>query len=112
MEILWAQGQATADEVRAALGDDSHDSTVRTLLRVLKSKGYLKITRRQPAVFKPSVPRSDVQQSAARSMLNRFFNGAADQLILRLLEDEHLTADRLEELRVQFTSKGRKGNRK
>src|SRR5262245_3785398 len=112
MEILWTRGQATADEVRESLADDPHDSTVRTLLRVLKEKGYVKIAGRQPAVYEPTVPQADVQQSAARNLLNRFFNGSADQLVLRLLEDEQLTAEQLSQLRKQFSSQRRKGGRK
>src|SRR5688572_18012660 len=112
MEILWTRGQATAEEVRAALADDPHDSTVRTLLRVLKEKGYARITGRQPAVYEPAVPRADVQQSAARRLLDRFFGGSADELVMRLLEDEHLSAEQLEQLKKQFASQRRKGGRK
>ena len=112
MEILWSRGRATAEEVRAALADEPHDSTVRTLLRVLKEKGYVKIAGRQPAVYEPMVPQADVQQSAARSLLNRFFGGSADELVLRLLEDEHLTAEQLSQLRKQFSLQRRKGGRK
>jgi BlaI family transcriptional regulator, penicillinase repressor len=112
MDILWNRGQATADEVRADLADDPHDSTVRTLLRVLKEKGYARITGRQPAVYEPAVPRSDVQQTAARNLLDRFFGGSADQLVMRLLEDEHLSADQLQQLKKQFASQRRKGGRK
>jgi predicted transcriptional regulator len=112
MEILWTRGRATAEEVRTALADEPHDSTVRTLLRVLKEKGYVKIAGRQPAVYEPTVPQADVQQSAARSLLNRFFGGSADELVLRLLEDEQLTAEQLNQLRKQFSSQRRKGGRK
>jgi predicted transcriptional regulator len=112
MEILWRRDRATAEEVRAELTDEPHDSTVRTLLRVLKEKGYVKIAGRQPAVYEPTVPQSDVQQSAARSLLNRFFGGSADALVLRLLEDEQLTAEQLSQLRKQFASQRRKGGRR
>jgi len=117
MEILWSLGAATAEQVRAELPDEPHDSTVRTLLRVLKEKNYVRVTGRQPAVFVPAVPRSDVQQSAARSLLDRFFGGSADQLVQRLLEDEQLTAAQLEDLRKRYTStrprpERRKGDRK
>jgi predicted transcriptional regulator len=112
MEVLWSRGRATADEVRAALDDEPHDSTVRTLLRVLKEKGYVKVVGRQPAVYQPGVPRRKVQQSAARSLLKRFFGGSADQLVLRLLEDEQLTTEQLGQLRKRFTSERRKGEPK
>ena len=39
MAILWDLKEATADEVRHGLSGKPHDSTVRTLLRILKAKG-------------------------------------------------------------------------
>ena len=35
MDVLWRLGPATAEQVREALPDRPHDSTVRTLLRVI-----------------------------------------------------------------------------
>ncbi len=40
MEVLWNLGSATAEQVREQLPDQPHDSTVRTLLRVLVEKGF------------------------------------------------------------------------
>src|SRR5262252_2776033 len=107
MEILWDRGEATAEEVRQQLPDEPHDSTVRTLLRVLKGKGYVRIRGRQPAVYVPIVPRDEVQHKATRRLVERFFGGSADALVLRLLEDEHLTPAQLEQLKKQYASKRR-----
>ena len=41
MGVLWSHGDATAEQVREWLPDRPHDSTVRTLLRVLETKGYV-----------------------------------------------------------------------
>ena len=111
MEILWTLGQATAEEVRSRLPDEPHDSTVRTLLRVLKDKGYVRIHGRQPASYLPIVARQEAQHKATRRLVERFFGGSTDALVLRLLEDEHLTPEQLEQLKKQFTSKRRKGGR-
>src|SRR6476661_4314888 len=96
MEILWLQGEATAETVRQSLPDEPHDSTVRTLLRVLKAKGYVRIRGRQPAIYVPIVPRHEVQHTATRRLVEQFFGGSANALVLRLLEDEHLTPGQLE----------------
>src|SRR5436190_1918396 len=69
MEILWSRGRATAEEVRTALTDEPHDSTVRTLLRVLKEKGYVKIAGRQPAVFVPTVGEPSIWRWSAADWL-------------------------------------------
>jgi predicted transcriptional regulator len=116
MEILWEQREATAEQVRERLPDHPHDSTVRTLLRVLKDKGYVRIRGRQPAVYVPIVAKEKAQRTAARRLIERFFGGSADALVLRLLEDEHLTPQQLEQLKKQCTSQlqdrqRRKGDR-
>ena len=41
MDAVWRLVEATADQVREALPEALHDSTVRTLLRVLETKGYV-----------------------------------------------------------------------
>ena len=38
MDIVWRLGEATAEQVREALPGSLHDSTVRTLIRVLEPR--------------------------------------------------------------------------
>jgi BlaI family transcriptional regulator, penicillinase repressor len=111
MEVLWQQGEATAEAVRQALPDEPHDSTVRTLLRVLKDKGYVRIEGRQPAKYLPRVSREQAQSKAARSLLARLFGGAAEALVLRLLEDEQLTPQQIDQLKRKLQSRPRKGGK-
>ncbi len=100
MGVLWKQGQATAEEIRRALPDSLHDSTVRTILRVLESKGYAKHTVSGKAyVFRPAVDRVQAERRAIGTMLKRFFGGSAEALVLRLIEDERLDPEQLDELR-------------
>jgi predicted transcriptional regulator len=112
MEILWARGEATAETVRQALPDEPHDSTVRTLLRVLKEKGYVRIKGRQPATYLPRVSREKAQSKAARSLLARLFGGAAVGLVLRLLEDKQLTPDKIHHINTTLQSRQRKGEKR
>jgi predicted transcriptional regulator len=99
MDLLWARGAATADEVRAALPGQPHDSTVRTLLRVLETKGHVRHEVAGKAyVYRPVTDRGKAQRSALQNLLTRFFGGSAEDLVLRLLEEEHLTAEELQEL--------------
>src|ERR1700741_3213184 len=109
METLWAHGPSTAEAVREALPDQPHDSTVRTLLRVLKEKGYVRIRGRQPAVYEPIVVRTQVQTKAAQSLLARFFGGSVEALVLRLVEDDKLSPEQLDQLRKSLSQRKRKG---
>jgi BlaI family penicillinase repressor len=100
MDVVWRLGEATADQVREVLPGKPHDSTVRTLMRVLETKGYLAHeSRGKTYVYRAAVARHKAQRVALRSVLARFFSGSAEDLVLRLIEDEHLTQDQLDELR-------------
>jgi BlaI family transcriptional regulator, penicillinase repressor len=99
MEILWSHGEATAEQIRDLLPDRPHDSTVRTLLRILESKGYL--IRRgpgRPLIYQAVVSRSKAQRTALQRLLGRLFRGSPEALALRLLEDRHLTPAQFEEI--------------
>jgi BlaI family penicillinase repressor len=114
MDAVWRLGEATADQVREALPDLRHDSTVRTLLRVLETKGYLTHKVRGKAyVYSALVERAKAQRHALRSILVRFFGGSAEDLVLRLIEDERITPEQLDALRSAApVTKGRAAARR
>jgi BlaI family transcriptional regulator, penicillinase repressor len=100
MDAVWRLGEATAEQVRAALSASLHDSTVRTLLRVLESKGYVgHEARGKTYVYRALIARGKAQRRVLRSVLARFFGGSAEDLVLRLIEDERITPEQLDELR-------------
>ncbi|MBI4602644.1 MAG: BlaI/MecI/CopY family transcriptional regulator [Planctomycetes bacterium] len=113
MSVLWQRKAATADDVRKAIPGDLHDSTVRTILRVLESKGYAShAVDGKTYVYSPAVPQEKAEGRAVSSFLRRFFGGSARALVLRLIEDEHLTAEELEDLRRRSRPGGHKRGRK
>ncbi len=100
MDAIWRLGEATAEQVREALPQPLHDSTVRTLLRVLESKGYLRHEARGKSfVYRAVIGRQKAQRHALRDLLGRLFSGSAEDLVLRLIEDERITLEQLDELR-------------
>jgi predicted transcriptional regulator len=107
MAVLWELGEAPAEEIRQALADELHDSTVRTMLRVLESKGYVRHAKRGKAfVYRPAMKRVKAQRQAIVRLVKQFFGGSPEALVLRLLEDEQITPEQLAELR-----RGGKGKR-
>ncbi len=112
MQLLWKHGDMTADAIRSKLPGDPHDSSVRTMLRVLKQKGYVRVEKGQrPAVYTSAIPQTKVQKNATRSLLERFFGGSVENLVQNLIEDEQLTVEQLAQLRKKFGSQ-KKGRRK
>jgi predicted transcriptional regulator len=102
MTVLWDSGPSTADAIREALPNDPHDSTVRTLLRVLVDKGYVKHSVKGKAyVYRAAVKRESVERKAVLSVLQRFFGGSPEALVLRLIEDDQLTPEQLDAIRKQ-----------
>lgn len=114
MDVLWRLGAATAEQVRESLPAAVHDSTVRTLLRVLESKGCVRRELQGKAyVYRAAIARAKAQRHALRSVLARFFGGSAEDLVLRLIEDEQLTPEQLDALRQSPSeSSGRTGKRR
>src|SRR5688572_17444493 len=86
MDILYRRGRATAGEVMADLSGDPNYSTVRTQLRVLERKGYV---RHEEAglryVYLPAVPRRAARKSALRHLVDTFFDGSAEKVVGALL---------------------------
>jgi predicted transcriptional regulator len=100
MDALWRLGEATAEQVRESLAGAPHDSTVRTLLRILEAKGYVTHEARGKAyVYRAAIERRKAQRLALQGVLRRFFAGSAEDLVLRLIEDERLTPEQLDNLR-------------
>jgi len=88
IDILYAQGRATAAEVQAALPDPPSYSAVRAMLRILEDKGHVKHEQDGPRyVYVPTVARDNAKRSALRHMLQTFFDGSAEQAISALLDD-------------------------
>ena len=87
-----------------------HDSTVRTLLRVLEGKGYLAHEVRGKAfVYRAAIERTKAQRHAIRNVLARFFGGSVEDLVLRLIEDERITPEQLDALREKAPASKTKG---
>ena len=114
MDVIWRLGEVTAEQVRAGLTGSPHDSTVRTLLRVLETKGYVAHDIDGKAyLYRAKVGRRRAQRLAVQSMLSRFFAGSAEHLVMHLIEDERLSQEQLDELRKSTASGSiRKGRKK
>ena len=114
MDILFRMDEATAGDVRDALGDPPSYSAVRGMLRLLEEKGYVSHEWKGPRyVYRPTSTRDQLQRSAARHMLDTFFNNSMEAAVTAMLgvarrppTDDEL--DRLEKLIAEARRKGRR----
>ena len=109
MDILYRRGRATAGEVMADLSGDPNYSTVRTQLRVLERKGYV---RHEEAglryVYIPAVPRHAARKSALRHLVDTFFDGSAEKVVGALLGGDGARVSDEELERIAALVKARK----
>lgn len=100
MDVLWETGPANVQSVQAHLTTrDLAYTTVQTMLNVLHRKGKVKRRLKDRAYFyQPIVSRQKAVTQAVGEMLDRFFGGSADSLVLNLVETRKLTAERLAQL--------------
>src|SRR3954451_18710108 len=112
VDILYAQGKATAAEGQAALPDPPSYSAVRARLISLKAKGPVKHEQDGPRyVYVPTPGRDNAKRSALHHVLKTFFDGSTEQAISALLDDSasnlsEAELDRLARLIVQARGTG------
>jgi predicted transcriptional regulator len=87
MDIIYARGRASVAEVREAMPDAPSYSAVRALLRILEEKGHLKhVAEGKKYVYLPTSSRRAASRSAARRLLQTFFDGSTERALAALLE--------------------------
>lgn len=101
MDILFARGRATGQEIQAGLPDQPNYSSVRTILRVLERKGYVRhAAEGLRYVYEPTVAREAASRSALHRIIRTFFDGSAKEAVAALLDPStfHLSEEELSEL--------------
>jgi predicted transcriptional regulator len=95
MKALWDLGRGSVADVRGELAARGHEvayTTVMTLLGRLATKQAVVVDRaREPFVYKPAHRRESVLRERLRDFVREVFDGKADSLVLRLVEDETLS---------------------
>ena len=93
MRVLWARGESTTMDVVNAITDPPlARNTVMTVLGVLERKGYVKHrTEGRTFIYYSVVAEDAVRGTALESVIRRFFDGSAEQLVVKLLDAEYIS---------------------
>src|SRR5437667_3371594 len=113
MEVIWARGSATVAEVVEILKGRDAYTTILTLMRILKAKGYLSTRKEGRAfIFAPRVDRDTVARKAVHQLLAKFFAGSPSELVLSFLREEQLTPQELDAIKkkIKVSSEDRHGS--
>ena len=99
MTIVWDLGSATAAQALERLGKPLTNATVRTLLRRLEAKGYVRHTvTGRSFVYAPKMAETQVATGAVRRLVQRFFGGSASRLVAGLLDEGLIAPDEVRAL--------------
>jgi BlaI family penicillinase repressor len=100
MNALWETGPANVQTVQAHVkGRELAYTTVQTILNILDRKGKVKRKLKDRAyVYRAVLSRQKAVTQAVGDVLDRFFGGSADSLVLNLVETRHLTPEKLAQI--------------
>ena len=86
MDVVFRRGRATVAEVLADLPDPPSYSAVRSMLRLLEEKRYLRHEWEGPRyVYLPTDDPEQVRRSAAQHLLHTFFNNSMESAVAAML---------------------------
>lgn len=108
MNVLWETGPANVQMVQARLeGRGLAYTTVQTMLNILHRKGKVKRKLKERAYFyQPVLSRKAAVTQAMGEMLDRFFGGSADRLVMSLIETRKLTPEKLARIQKMVEEAG------
>lgn len=88
MDVIYARGRATVQEVLEGMPNAPSYSTVRALLRLLEEKNHVRHVQDGPRyAYVPVTPRTAAARTALRRVVSTFFGGSVEQTVSTLLDD-------------------------
>lgn len=100
MDVLWRKGSGTVQQVLDWLASGLAYNSVLTTIRTLEKKGHVKHVKDGRAhVYEPIIGRQEATRSEIRHLVGRFFRNSHEALVLNILQDEAIDADKLKRLR-------------
>ena len=102
LQVLWRRGPSTVREVHEELKGEHSTvyTTVLKLLQIMTEKGLVKRDELSRAhIYRPSQPAEQAQQRLVMDLVDRAFDGSAQQLVMRALTAKKASPDELAEIR-------------
>ncbi len=91
LEAVYRLGSGTVREVLGQLPDPPSYSAVRTHLRILEEKGFLRHEEDgRRYVYHPVVKKQEARRSALQNLLETFFDGSVTATVAALLQEKDL----------------------
>ena len=104
MQLVWARGSITAEQVREELQRPLKESTVRTVLRRLEDKGFITHTvEGRTYHFTAAEARATVAAKAVQRIADWFCNGSLEEVLTGMVDSASLSPKVLEALSAKIS---------
>jgi BlaI family transcriptional regulator, penicillinase repressor len=113
MDYVWSHGRTTSESCREALASSRpmKDSTIRTVLRRLEQKGYLRHEiEGRTFLYQAADARQNVAVRAVKAIIDRFCGGSAELLVMGMVDNAVLNRKQLERLARKIAEKNNSHN--
>ena len=112
LEIVFRLGEAAVGDVLEQMANPPAYDSVRTMLRILEGKGFVKHRREGTKyVYRPTQSRAAASKSALTHLMSTFFeDSVADTMAAALdLKSDNLTAEELSRLEAMIKKARKEG---
>jgi BlaI family transcriptional regulator, penicillinase repressor len=111
LQLIWANGPSTAEAVREKLGKTLKESTVRTVLRRLEEKGYLKHeVENRTFIYREAEGRHRVAARAVKHIVDWICNGSVEELLAGMVDTKAIDHKQLQRLTEKIAKAKKDGN--
>jgi predicted transcriptional regulator len=105
MNALWDESPAAVKQIQGRLKSvkPMAYSTVLTMMRILRDKGFLVSERQGKAdLYRPVVSRDDAGRRSLGEVIDSFFSGSAEALVSQLLDGRSFSDEELKAIRAEL----------
>jgi BlaI family transcriptional regulator, penicillinase repressor len=113
MQVVWDTGPCAVEAVHQVVSQKRSlkETSVRTILRRLEQKGYLRHEEQGRAyVYRAVEPARSLAARAVRQIIDRFCKGSVEELVNGLVEGKMLSKGEMERLE-EFVRGRRRGDK-
>ena len=104
--ILWEKGPVSVDEISRHLEGGPAASTVRTLLGIMEERGLVKHDgQTYGKLYDAAVKEGSMQGSALRRLVDSFFAGSTEKMLLRLVDEGEVDLEQIKRLEQRIRQK-------
>ena len=111
MQLVWAKGSLSAEDVRGKLTRTLKESTIRTVLKRLEDKGFVTHTvEGRTFIYQAAESRDRVAAKAVKRIIDWFCEGSVEEVLVGMVDSDMLGRKQVDLLtrKIDAAKKGKR----